>query len=181
MGIVSIDQAHDHLNITQSSTGDDAELARFIDAASEAVEMYTGQVVSPRQVTERHTVPDSGLVLLRCCPVLSVVEAVPSGASESVDVSGIVVDPTVGQLDVRAAGLGGDVEFTVMAGMPSPPQRYVAATLIIVAHLWQSQRVSTVGAAPSFGNDGLPALAGFGFALPNRALELLGGRAPNLP
>jgi hypothetical protein len=66
--------------------------------------------------------------------------------------------------------------------MARVPDNYITATQIICAHLWQTQRVQTLGSGPTFGGDtSFSPQLGLGYALPNRALELLGGRAPNMP
>ncbi len=55
---------------------------------------------------------------------------------------------------------------------------YKLAALFIVAHLWESQRAAVAGPQGPFGEDELLRPAGQGYAIPHRALQLLGEPAP---
>jgi hypothetical protein len=174
VGFISLDQARAHLNITRPGS-DDTEIERFVEAACEVVEGHVGQLLTVRPVTETHVIAEDGTVMVRADPVRSVVSA-RRVTGEPVDSSGIEVRP-YGVL--YCPGLVGEVEFTVLAGRSDVPSRYTAAGLMIVGHLWRSQRVTTVGA--SFAEDQFVSPWGAGFSVPNAALDLLGGKAPNLP
>lgn len=175
--IISLAEAREHLNITDEDTVEDEELRRFIEAASGAVERHTGQVVARRLLTERFMVSAGSSLVLRP-PVLRIVSAVDA-AGATLDVSSWVVDGFTGFV---SAGVSGAVTVTYEAGMPVVPAAYIMATQIICAHLWETQRVQNIGTSPGFGQEtNFTPSIGMGYALPNRALELLGGKAPNIP
>lgn len=185
VAIVTLSELKTHLNM--SSTTEDVELLGVLDAAEVAVERHLGQVVTPRTVVEDHYVgaptnPDRRVasLALRTGPVVSVTSVT------SVD-GGVVWDPSVLLLDSAAGfvtswygpALWGHVRVTYTAGLDPVPPNIRLATLIIAAHLWETQRPASFS-APSFGREDTPfaAAASAGYALPNRALELLGGRPP---
>lgn len=179
MSLISLEQAHAHLNMDNPSEGDDAELQRFIDAAVGAMEQSTRLVIDPREVVETHTVPLSGVIVLRSAPVLAVTGVRSLASGDAVD-----VDDMVTRLDVGTflAPVVGDIEVTYMAGMTDPPARYVVAGLIIVAHLWQTQRVPLSGRRVFGGGADNGSLEmGAGWAIPRAASDLLDAAAPLLP
>lgn len=171
--IISLAEAREHLNIPDEETSDDAEIRTVITAASGAVERHLGIVVARRTLTEHLTAVENQPLRLRP-PVLEVLAAVDP-AGDEVDTSGWTVDPHTGFVTGATAGA---VTVTYRAGLDVVPQPVITATQIVCAHLWATQRANTF--TPRFG-DATPTVAGMGYALPNRALDLLGGRAPNMP
>lgn len=170
--IISLQQLREHLNITD--TGEDEELQRFLDAASLAVEDYTGQVVARRTLVEDVYV-SGGTAYLRP-PVVSVT-SVTSLDGETDLGAPAAVNGFVGE----ATGLpDGWARITYVAGMDDVPAHVQLATAIIAAHLWQTQRLPTVG-APGFGPLEASPVSGRGYLIPNQAAQLLGGKAPNRP
>jgi hypothetical protein len=160
--IVSLVDLKSHLNMT--STSDDDELQLVLDAAERVVEEIAGPR-SPDTVTETVTVVGGTAILSRrpTGPVLSGGIAV-----------GGVVDGPAGLV----TGLGGNyglatrrLTVTYPVGSDDVPPEVFMACLIIAAHLWETQRgAAPVG--PLSGDDAFPT-PGLGFAIPNRALELL--------
>lgn len=175
--IISLAEAREHINIPDGETVEDAELREFIVAASEIVERHTGMVVASRTLVEEHLAVSGQPLRLR--PPLLSVTSVLDADDVAVDVDGLTIDGFTGFVSGVPAGL---VTVTYEAGMRQIPQSYITATQIICAHLWTTQRANAFTSAPSaFGADVPNAVAGAGYALPNRAAELLGGRAPNIP
>ena len=171
--IISLAEAREHLNIPDEETVEDAELLTVINAASGAVERHLGIVVARRTITELVTAVQGQALRLRP-PVVSVTSATDA-AGDEVDVSGWVVDGSTGFVTGAPAG---DLTVTYLAGLLLVPQPYITATQIVCAHLWATQRANTF--TPRYGGD-TTTVVGMGYALPNRAIELLGGRAPNMP
>lgn len=150
-----------HANISPTKTSDDDELSLFRDAAQEAVEHLIGPVLH-RTVTETVSV-SNGRALLSETPVLSV---------QSVAVDGAAVTYTVGAAGI-VRGLptyASTVAVTYTVGRDVLPASVVVATLIIAEHLWKTQR----GQAPTpLQTEDGTFVTGLGYAIPNRAVDLL--------
>lgn len=176
--LISLSEAREHLNIPAGETLEDEELRGFITAATAAVERHLGQVIARRTITEQHDLRAPVVRLhLRNAPVQTVTSIVSTDGLTTWDPAGIRLDGTFGILD-SPTPLYGSVRVTYAAGWRVVPPHVVLATQIIVAHLWQTQRVQSVGQAPGFAGETPEGPVGLGFALPFRALELLGDRPP---
>lgn len=169
--IVSVDDVKAHLNKT--STKDDGEIAGFIDAAGSVVEYYVGPVID-QVVTERYAA-GTHIALYRP-PVLSldsVIAVFPSGTSWAV--ADLIVDKETGIVE-RANGSalsGGPWNVTYTAGRATVPGNIKTACLIIVKHLWETQRGQMAKIPVGGGIDNVPVATGISYAVPRRALELL--------
>ncbi len=171
VALCSLAGAKRHLNM--SSTVDDDELRGHIDAASILVEQHLRTSVARRTRTARVRGGD----LLPYPPVLSVTSAVTVPAGPSLDVSSWLPDPVTGLVQVpRSLGVV-DVVFVVGVQVVQP--NIILATEIVAAHLWETQRIPRSGPSSRgpLGDDSLT-MIGMGYAMPNRALQLLGGPAP---
>jgi len=155
-----------HLNIGESSSVDEAELDDILDAATELVQSMVGSF-DVATVTETVAVY-GGTVLL---------SQAPTGAVAVVDyygnaVTGSTVNVTARLLYVPA--VYGPVTVTYPAGTGFVPAGVRLATLIIAAHLWETQRGVSPSPLSLQGADvGEFSVPGLGFAIPNRARELL--------
>jgi hypothetical protein len=188
--LVSLADAKARLNIDATDYSNDEELRGVVEAATLVVERHLRQVVARRTVAEQVTVSRltgvggywTGVADLSYTPVLSVTSVV--------SVDGLTTWPAInltllGSQLWAATGLGlsGELVVTYVAGYAVVPANYTQAALEIIAHLWSTQRLSSLGPRP-FGGFGqaneqdLPGLAAMGFAIPNRAVELLGPRPP---
>ena len=174
--LVSLEDVKKQLNMT--ATTDDEELRRFLEAATQVVERHVGRAVVRREITEERLA--DGCLILNWPPVLSVssVSRVDGSATWApadlhTTSSGIV-------RSLNGVALTGLVAATYTAGMAIIPANYALAAMIIVQHLWQTQR----GTAGSPGVGGLETpgagFTSFGYAIPNRAMELLGPSMPNM-
>lgn len=171
--IISLAEAREHLNIPDEETIEDAELLTVIAAASVAVERHLGIVVARRTITELVTAVQGQPLRLRS-PLVAVTSATDA-AGDEVDVTDWVVDGHTGFVTGAPAG---DMTVNYRAGLLLTPQTYITATQIVCGHMWATQRANTF--TPRYGGD-TTTVVGMGYALPNRAIELLGGRAPNMP
>jgi hypothetical protein len=179
VAIVSLADTKKQLNIDATDTGDDDELRGFITGASLAVERELGNVVARRSFTERRTAVSDGRVLLSNEPVLAVTSAVSADGSTTWALEDLDVDDASGLVAAKSgAPLSGDVDFTYTAGLRIVPDDYQLATLIVVQHLWETQR-GRYGAVPG-GSTEPEYMSGRGFALPRRALELLDTSLPGI-
>jgi hypothetical protein len=179
--LVSLADTKARLNIDATDYSNDEELRSIIEAATLVVERHLRQVVARRTVVET-VIPTRGVAALSFTPVLALTSVV--------SVDGLTTWPPgslrlTDSLVWTATGLDlyGPLTITYTAGSAVVPANYSEATLEIIAHLWSSQRLSSLGPRPfggygQGGEESLPGLAAFGFAIPNRAVELLGPRPP---
>jgi hypothetical protein len=177
VGIVSLAYARTQLGMGPSETADDDALRGFIAAATGAVERALGQVVVRRTVVEQHRIGRATEVLLRKVPVLSLTSVSAVDGSRTWDPANMQFDADTGLLRVASGErLSGDVDFTYQAGRVVIPADYRLAGLIILQHLWETRR-GAMGVQMGGTDDYMP---GPGFAIPRRALELIGLSMPGV-
>jgi len=161
-----------HLDIT--STKNDDELQDHLDSAVEMVEGIVGPIGEPTTVTETHYNVSSDVLVLRRMPVaaLTSVSSRYGATTTPLTLGDYELDPATGLVRVaNGYGFYGTYTVSYTAGRAAMPASIWMACLIIAAHLWETQR----GAAPAgpLATDDSFASPGLGFAIPNRALELL--------
>lgn len=177
MGVVSLTDAKQHLNITSSKH--DEELRQFIDVATDMAERYTGCVLGRRVVTESYDGGDY-FIRLRTPRAMSVASVTETG--QALTEQQWELDHT-GQYLYRAANLGtssaGYLSFvsgvqnivvTYTAGYASPPPVARQATLELLRHLWETQRGAQAVGRGTAPDEFIP---GIGYSLPRRCVELL--------
>ncbi|MBQ1096335.1 hypothetical protein KBY55_09585 [Streptomyces sp. b94] len=172
--ILSLRDAREHLN--RVSTTDDDELRFWNNATTRAVEYFVGPVVT-RSFTEEHQVRNALMVVLHRTPVLAVT------AVTSLLTGGVVyaadslhVDRDTGEvLRLDGGRLTGRLRFTYRAGRTVIPENIRGAARIILEHLWLTQRGNrgNRGGLAGGGQDLSEPIPGLGYAIPNRALQLL--------
>ncbi|MDH6111920.1 hypothetical protein P3T36_006897 [Kitasatospora sp. MAP12-15] len=181
--ILSLADAKDTVNIAQSDTTFDARIRGYNAAVTAIVEKLAGAVVV-RQVTERHL--ESGaseILMLRRTPVFQpatqpypIVSITPVLTYGLVyDLSLLTVDPVRGTLR-HTAGLpfwNGPYDVTYTCGRPIVPDNVLTACRIILRHLWSLERGGAGANSQGYAADDAVML--YGYAIPNRALELLDG------
>ncbi|MFF9097565.1 head-tail connector protein [Streptomyces sp. NPDC014802] len=182
MGIVTLAAAKAQLNIAASDTGDDVELQGYIDAATAAIEKQLGLVIDPRTVIDEISCASgTRSLLLQSVPVLSLTSVTSLDGSQSwaVGPSVMRVDSASGLVTVLSGpALSGTVLVTYQAGTTVIPANWRLATLIVIQHLWETQR-GRAGAVPG-GSDEPEYFPGRGFAIPRRAVELLETTLPGV-
>lgn len=171
--ILSLADAKDHLNIKDSR--DDDEVRFWNNATTKAVEYYTGPIV-PRSFTEQHLVRNAAAIVLLRTPVIAVTavdSVLTGGVSYALD--GLDVDGATGELFRLDGGrLSGRLRITYRAGRVAILENITGGARIILEHLWRTQRSSRGGLAGG-GQDYsvTEPIPGLGYAVPNRAIELL--------
>jgi hypothetical protein len=174
--VVSLKQAKDQTNIT-ASTSDD-ELALYVASATRVVEYFVGpvvirpytQILSADRPLLSH-LPKLGPGLT---PVLTLTSLTPlyTTGSSSWTTSNTVVNPVTGEIR-QTSGValwGGPWTAVYTAGQRVVDSNWQLAALIVVQHLWETQRgASGLPLAPSEETF----IPGLGFAIPNRAADLL--------
>jgi len=174
--ILSLADAKKHLNIPLDTTRDDDEVRFWNSATTRAVEYYTGPIV-PRSFTEQHSTRNAAVLVLLHTPVVEVtaVEAVRTG-EVGYDVDDLAVDGDTGEVVRKDGGrLSGRLRWTYTAGRTVIEENITAGTRIILEHLWRTQRAGRRGGLAGGGDDYsvTEPIPGLGYAIPNRALNLL--------
>jgi hypothetical protein len=170
MALVTLEEAKRQLDITGDS--EDVELQTYIDALPAVIEGFVG-VIEQREVTDRVTGGGAALAVLHP-PLLSVTSLTGAGAAYSVDA--LTVDGAAGIIG-RADGSpfpAGAYTVTYTAGRPEVPPTIKLAALVLLQHLWRTQRATRGGLAG--GGDDFSVtepIPGFGYAVPHRVLQLL--------
>jgi hypothetical protein len=176
--VVSLADVKQHLG--KSDSGDDEELREFIEAATAVIEEHRAETVVRRTVVVDIRVGCALVVQLPTSPVQSLTSVAAVDGSTTWNVADLHVSPH-GVVSVQSGvALDGLVRFTLVAGYTVVPANYTLAAKIIVAHLWETQQQGGVGPRGPFSTEGDQFLSptGRGFAIPNRAVELLGRRPP---
>jgi hypothetical protein len=169
--VISLAVAKKHLNIT--STTDDEEIRSWLAAVTEVIENKVGPVVVRTVTDERHDGNGRSL-WLRNTPAISLTTVLPwltSGTTYAA--ADLRLSPESGRVE-RKDGLpftGGPFAVTYRAGRAIIGENISQAAAVILKHLWETQRGPQL---PSLqGQDDTTLIPGMGFAVPNRALELL--------
>ncbi|MFI6347257.1 hypothetical protein [Streptomyces sp. NPDC050560] len=175
MALLTLDDAKAQLNLTNTTEAQDAELQAYVDAVGPVIEGYIGPV-EPREVTQ--TVVGRGPTLcLSTTPVLVVTSLTSVYAGwTGIDSAGLHVDGESGVLR-RLDGAhfrGGPWTAVYTAGREEEPGTVNLAARMLVQHLWRTQNrasPSVLGGGDDYSvTEPVP---GFGYAVPNRVLELL--------
>lgn len=181
---VTLDELVRHLNMSDAQkTANSAELQLMLEAATELVEGRVGPIVT-REVTERLEARAGRLwpTQLPVTDLGDVTDPYDAAVTTGYVDAGTVRFPTgytpaCGRWSVTYSAGRGDIA-DVPAGLK-------LAVLIVAKHLWETQRGT--GSSPSRGTRGygqasdepiVQPVAGMGYALPNRALELMAQHVP---
>lgn len=162
-------QAKVHLNIPTATTSFDTEVTTFVDVASALVEGYADRVFSLNTSSQLFN-GGTDTFILRQSPVTAVTAVVTDGTtldSSAYDVD--IANGIVRTVTAQATGTA-NVSVSYTAGSATIPALAQHATLETVRHLWQTQRGSMGARNPLNGDD---YVAGMGFSLPRRVMELL--------
>ncbi|MGV9242617.1 hypothetical protein [Streptomyces sp. NPDC003710] len=177
--LFSLADAKKQLNNPATSTGDDDELRTYVEATTTAVEYFTGPVV-PRTVTEV-TQGGTERMLLHTTPVLSVTSITGIEPWQlAIPVSALDVDADTGVLRRNdwLAFWPGPYRVVYQAGRSSVAANIALAGKLILQHLWRTQYGASRGLTGIGGGEDYAVteqIPGLGYAIPNRALQLLQG------
>jgi hypothetical protein len=172
--LLTLDNAKAQLKIT--SHAQDLELAVYVAATIEVIERYVGPV-DPRTVTETQDISMSGasVLVLRTTPVVSVTSIVPIlGGGTPYDVAGLDLDGETGI--VRRINRGrfyGPLRNEYIAGRATVPASMDLAGRMLLQHLWTTKQGPGRPARGGADDVAVETTRGFGYAVPNRVLQLL--------
>lgn len=167
--VASMDEFKQHLNRAGSDIVDDAELRSYLVSATEWVERTIGGPVAVTTYTE--FVPVSGWWITPTYrPLVSVTSLTPQ-LGAALDSSAYTVDTLRNGVRLLWGAMTGWYTLVYRAGLAAIPERAKLAGLIVATHLWQVQNGG--GGLPYPGDDNASYVPGLGFAVPNRARQLL--------
>lgn len=172
--LFSLADAKAQLDIPATSTSDDEEIRDYVAATTAAVEFFVGPVV--RRTVQQVLHGNRQAWVLHTAPVLAVTAITPLQIwQQAIDVSVLDVDADTGIVR-RTDGLwffSGDYRVTYTAGRTTVQPHVSLAGKLILQHLWRTQYGAARG--PSGADDFAVTeqVPGFGYAIPNRALQLL--------
>ncbi|MFI8531800.1 hypothetical protein ACIGMX_16360 [Streptomyces aquilus] len=170
--LFSLADAKEQLNLTTSNQ--DEEVRDKIGATTRAVEWFVGPV-AVRTVTEVHQAAVMQTLALRKVPALSLtsVAAVLDGGT-SYETSALDLDGDTGVVQRRDGGLMyGPLRVVYRAGRLIVPENIREGGELILQHLWRTRQGP---GRPQLGVgdfDVTEPIPGLGYAIPNRALQLL--------
>lgn len=179
--VISLEAARRQLRLTSSTSNDD--LRTFIAAATVAIEDHVGRKLIRRTITDEKHRRVCGNMILNRFPVRSLISVSTLDGATTWNVNDLDVDGDTGIVTaVTGPNLRGDLKVTYLCGMRVIPVNHLMAARYIVEQLWQTMRPFVGNANLPAGalEDSLDARSGglVGFAIPNRALELLGKPPP---
>lgn len=191
IAVLPLADAKDALNIPQSNTTSDTEIAAYVGSIESCLERMTGGPLLNTTITERAVITGAYTVLqVRQRPLVSVTSIVSVASGLPIDISaGLDLDVNAGTIRRK---LGYPFYGPYFAWLPAMTITYVAgwgtsvpaafntAARIILQNLWETQHGPS--ARPSMGASAdMATLPGFGFAIPNQAAELLEGSLNGIP
>lgn len=172
--MVSLSAVKKALNMRAAVSADDNELLGHIEAATDGLELYLHETVVRRTVVERHDLTHASVsILLDTYPVVSITSIVAVDGIQTWVAP--TVNPKTGVVYAVGPPFTGSLVVTYIAGRSEVPANYSRAAEIVVASLWQSQRIPMAG--PRAAEEQMD-MDRYGVVIPPRARELLGGTAP---
>lgn len=184
--LISLADARSVLRLT--ATTQDEDLRPYMEAVTDVIERHIDETVVPRTFVEDYTSVRPGRwgdsLALRRRPIISITSIVSVSNLFTWDATQFHVDKTTGILTSLPStwGLFGDVTITYVAGRAVIPAYIQQAARIIVQHMWQTRRGAAGAAVPAGMQDTmhLSGRLGWGYAIPNAALELLGSQVSGI-
>jgi len=188
--LLPLQDGKDALNIPQSTTTYDSELQAYIATIETSLEGFTGGPIVTRTVTERAELTSEYTVLqVRQRPLVSVTSIVSVASGQALDISsGLDIDANAGTIRRQLGWPFYGPYFTWLPAMTvtykagwgtAVPAVFNVFARLVLQHLWESQHGPA--GRPSMGGADLVTPAGFAFAIPNRAAELLNGSLNGMP
>lgn len=179
MSIVTLDEAKLQLNIDLDNDSDDGELQFYVDGITDVAEDKTNRVLAPREITERLALRGARRFRLWRKPVIELTSLTSLDGSLTYDVTtaAMYVDRDTGLVDVLAGSAPTGLSLAVyQAGYDPVPEKYRRGALVILQHVWESQRGAGGIASGVMGADDYERLriSGQFYSIPKKALEWMG-------
>lgn len=180
VAVLPLQDAKDALNIEQADASNDDEIAGMVATIESALERMTGGPLVTTSVTERVKVTRNyRSLVLRARPVVALTSVTDVASGAALDISDIEIDKNAGivrrKLELPFFSWGPYYTVVYTAGWgTSLPAAFNLAARIILQHLWEIQQGPA--SRPTMGAPEMTRVyrdTGEGFAIPNRALEVL--------
>jgi hypothetical protein len=170
-GLITLADARASLGWAVSDNANDADLERYVEAATPVIENITGPLVLRTGVVFTLDGGRTRLVLpTRFASVTSIVESgVPVTDFVAEPSAGLITGGTTESPRYFAYGVQ-NIVVTVVTGAATIPANVQLATRELVRFLWQQGRQANI---PAFGEAPSDASVPMGFAVPKRVMELL--------
>lgn len=171
--LFSLSDAKSILNITVTTHDD--KIRELTESTTATVENLVGPVVM-QQKEELYEGCGTNVLVLRSAPVVSLTDIVAILPGVPVpDVLDLDLDPVTGILiETRGRPFYGPLRVSYVAGRATIPAAIRDAGRIILKHLWDIHNGLTGLPRLNEPNDpGMGVILGMGYAVPNRALQLL--------
>lgn len=143
MPILTLDLAKAYLKVAANDATHDDLLTRFVNGLDAAVEDHKHEVIAARTITERLSLSGRCRFRLWRLPVISLDSLASVDGTRTYDVSPTVLDvePDTGLVEViSGVAPTGRCIATYTAGYASVPENYVQGALVMLQHLWDTQR-----------------------------------------
>ena len=180
MAVLPLQDAKDALNIAQSNTSYDVEIAVMVASIEAILEQITGGPLFTATISERVKVGHGyRSLVLRQRPVVSVTSITDIASGTPLAVPDLDVDTNSGvirrKLELPFWSRGPYYQVVYAAGWgTSLPTAFNLAARIVLQHLWEVQQGP--GQRPAMGGGDVTRVyrdTGVGYAVPNRVLELM--------
>ncbi|MGW2908659.1 head-tail connector protein [Streptomyces sp. NPDC001204] len=174
MALLTLAEAKAQLDI--DGTAEDTELEVYVEALTAAIERHVGPVET-REFAE--TIEGRGASMcLSQIPAVALVSVTPAvETGDDLDLSALVLDGATGIVRYRGGSFAGTLwRVTYTAGRGEVPATINLAARILLQHLWRTQYGASRGMSSIGGSDDYSvteAVPGWGYAIPNRVLQLL--------
>jgi hypothetical protein len=189
--MVSLADAKAQLSIDPADHDTDDLLRDYIAAATGAAELYKHEVIVRRAVVDTLDLSSqagygygygSGLrrqkFWLRSAPVISLTSVISWDGAVTWDVTQMRASPSGLVRVMGGMPVTGLADITHLAGLQQIPAHYKRGALIIVAHLWETQRGQLTAMSGVMGPEEHFRQSGEFFSVPAKAKELLGPPRP---
>jgi hypothetical protein len=181
IGIVGYDEVLEYLNIPAASANEN-EIRRFIDAATDLAETYVGQVLGRRTYSSELYDGGQEFIRIRNPKAISITSVYENGSllgsgAYALDYTGQRLYRVGSQTIYSTNSYGywsqgfNNISITYVAGYVNPPMSAKQGVLVIIKHLWESQRGAMNVMGRVLGGDELYQTPTY--SLPRRAMELL--------
>lgn len=179
MSIVTLDLVREQLN--DPDDADDDELQHYVDGITAVVEREKREIIEQRQVSRRlRLFGDWSFTFGTVRPLVSLDSLERVDGTVTYDVADLSMDLATGVIDVLRGPLPcGLCIVTVTAGYAEGevPENYVRGALVIIQHVWETQRGVVGEDAGTVGAEEIRRALST-FTIPAKAREWLGEAAP---
>lgn len=175
--LFSLPVAKGFLKKSPDDTSMDEQVRYWTEATTLCVESLAGACVR-RQVTETYRLQQSGVteLALRTAPVLDLVSVAVLGSGGAPALEDLDVDEFGILTRLDGGRLTGRLRITTTVGRAVIPANISVAGMLILQHLWRTNMGGSRALVGIGGTDDYSVtepIPGIGYAIPNRALQLL--------